>query len=358
MKILMAGGGTGGPVAPLIAVAEQLKKENPGTEILFVGTKTGPEQKMLGSLGFDFVAIPAAKLRRYFSLRNFLDIFVLIGGLIQSWKIISQFKPDAVFSAGGYVAVPVAWVAELRGIKTIVHQQDAQIGLANKMVEPFAKEITTVFEETARNFPAKPGRKIEWVGNPVRQEFLNGEIPFREVFKLHDQLPILMIFGGATGARQINSVVDSVLSDLVVSHQVIHIRGAGQPGTNFKHANYHAYEFLTKEMASAMKLAHIVLCRAGLSTIAELSALGKVSIVVPMPDSHQEENAKILKDRGAAVVLFKDEFRPDILLKALSNLRYNKESQTRLSENMKNLMPKDSVERIAKLITSLANGTN
>jgi UDP-N-acetylglucosamine--N-acetylmuramyl-(pentapeptide) pyrophosphoryl-undecaprenol N-acetylglucosamine transferase len=354
----MAGGGTGGPVAPLIAVVEQLKKTDPNIQILFVGTKTGPEQKMLGNLGYGFAAIPAAKLRRYFSLRNFWDIFVLIAGIIQSWRIISRFKPELVFSAGGYVAVPLVWVAELRKIKVVIHQQDARIGLANRLVEPFAGEITTVFEETAKNFPAKPGRQIDWVGNPVRQEFLTADIPFKDFFKLHDQLPILLIFGGATGARQINSVVDSILSDLVVSHQVIHIRGANQPGTNFRHANYHAYEFLTKEMSSALKLAHIVLCRAGLSTIAELSALGKVSIVVPMPDSHQEENARILKDRGAAVVLFKDEFRPEILLKALSNLRYNQESQHRLSENMKQLMPKDSAQRIAQLITKFAHGNH
>src|SRR3990167_33983 len=124
MKIMLVGGGSGGPVSPVLAVAQEIKKIKPKTEFLFVGTYRGPERSMVSEFGIPFRAIPAAKLRRYFSLKNILDVFVFIISLLPAWRVVRQFRPDAVFSAGSYVSVPICWMAKLYGAKIIVHQQD------------------------------------------------------------------------------------------------------------------------------------------------------------------------------------------------------------------------------------------
>jgi UDP-N-acetylglucosamine--N-acetylmuramyl-(pentapeptide) pyrophosphoryl-undecaprenol N-acetylglucosamine transferase len=171
----------------------------------------------------------------------------------------------------------------------------------------------------------------------------------REFFHLDSDLPILLIFGGGTGAAQINQVTQEALPELVKAHQVIHITGKGKT-IKFENPNYHQYEFLGREMPHAMKLADIVVCRAGLSTIAELSALGKVAIVVPMPDSHQEDNAEILRETNSAVVLNKEEFTAEILARIIVSLKFNQARCNLLASSMSKLMPKDSAEKIAKII--------
>jgi UDP-N-acetylglucosamine--N-acetylmuramyl-(pentapeptide) pyrophosphoryl-undecaprenol N-acetylglucosamine transferase len=152
MRIILAGGGTGGPVTPLLAVAEELKSLNPDVKFLFIGTKNGPERRLVAEAGIEFISIPAAKWRRYFSFRNVWDFFVFTISLIRAYAIVSEFKPDLIFSVGGFVAVPVAWTGKLKGATVIIHQQDAFPGLANKLISPVASVITTAFEKTAKEF--------------------------------------------------------------------------------------------------------------------------------------------------------------------------------------------------------------
>jgi UDP-N-acetylglucosamine--N-acetylmuramyl-(pentapeptide) pyrophosphoryl-undecaprenol N-acetylglucosamine transferase len=355
MKIILAGGGTGGPAIPLLAVAEELKKLQPDTEFLFVGTRLGPEQKLVDEAGIKFIAISAGKLRRYFSIHNLFDFFRILSGYRQAKKIILEFKPDLIFSVGSFVSVPVAYAARKLKVKILIHQQDARVGLANKMVAPFADYITTAFEQTAKEFYTGSGFerqqtiRTEWVGNPVRSEFLDPKVRNKEFFHLSADLPVLLIFGGATGAAHINEVALRALPELVKAHQVIHITGHGKK-IEFEDPSYHQYEFLTNEMSDAMKLADIVVCRAGLSTIAELSALGKVSIIVPMPDTHQDDNAEILKNANAAVVLDKYEFTPSLLVRVIVSLKFNVKRCELLSTNIQKIMPHDSAMQIAKII--------
>lgn len=345
-------------MAPLLAVAAELKKLDPGIEFLFVGTKNGPEKQMVESVGMRFTSILAAKFRRYFSLANFTDIFVFIGSFFAARRILKEFQPALVFGAGGYVAVPVSWMAWLMGIKIALHQQDAHVGLANRMIVPVSDLATTALERTAKEFlsgsglfksPLKPA--AEWTGNPIRAEFFTpASLNARAKFGLNDSLPILLIVGGATGANQINEVVAEALPELVKSHQIIHITGSGKNIISSKHQNYHAYEFLSEEMPDAMKIADMVISRAGLSTIAELSALGKISIVVPMPNSHQEFNAAVLKERRAAVVLNDEEFNATDLPRIINSVKFNPSRQKLISSNISAIMPHDAASRIAKLL--------
>ena len=359
MKILLAGGGSGGPVSPVLAVAAEIKKEKPRIQFLFVGTRQGPERQMVKDAGMEFVSVPAARWRRFFTLQNLFAPLVLVCGLIKSFYVVYKFRPDIMFSAGGFVAVPVAWVAKLFGAKIAIHQQDAQIGLANKLISPFASTITTAFERTAKDFYSGSGvfgklkPKATWVGNPIRPEIFAKSDLAKQVFKLSEDLPILLILGGATGSTQINALVEKILPELVKNYQVVHQTGRGKNSIKFQHPNYQAEELIAyEEYASLLFLAHAVIARAGLSTIAELSALGKTAIIIPMPHTHQEANALILAQTQSAVVMMREHANPENLLKAATGLKFMPDVSKSLSENIFKLMPHDAATRIASIIIS------
>ncbi len=357
MKILLAGGGSGGPVSPVLAVAAELKKLKPRTEFLFVGTRRGPEREMVTGEKIKFVSIPAARLRRFWTIKNIAAPFIFIAGLIKSYGIIRKFSPDLIFSAGGFAAVPVSWIGRFLGIKVMIHQQDIRIGLANKLIAPFAFHITTAFEYTSKEFYSNAGLwqskitpRAEWVGNPVRPALLQSKAEALKFFHLHESLPILLVVGGATGAAQINQLLQAILPQLVQSFQVVHQTGAGKP-TTFKHENYHSFELIPfPEYAAVLKAAHIVIARAGLSTIAELSALGKSAIIIPMPRTHQEDNAKILVLTSSAIVLMGEHLKSEILMQAINDLKFKPQLDELLSKNIRELMPTNAAEKIAKLI--------
>ncbi|MBX4187442.1 MAG: UDP-N-acetylglucosamine--N-acetylmuramyl-(pentapeptide) pyrophosphoryl-undecaprenol N-acetylglucosamine transferase [Candidatus Doudnabacteria bacterium] len=357
MKILLAGGGSGGPVSPVLAVALEIRKLQPATQFLFVGTKKGPERQMVAPLGIAFQHIRAAKLRRYFSLANIFIPANLLIGFIQAWRIVRKFKPDVVFSAGGYVAVPIAWAARMMKVRIVIHQQDAQVGLANKIIAPFADTITTAFEHTSKQFYSDSGlfkskmKLPQWVGNPVREDLFDSRIDARKYFDLHEELPILLVLGGATGSSQINELIEKILPELVTAHQVVHQTGKDKNKISFKHRNYHPYELIPfEEYAAILKLAHLVIARAGLSTIAELSALAKPAIIIPMPHTHQEENAKILMYAHAAVVLESSEATPENLSTVIRSVKFNQKRVDMLEKNIGRLMPKHAAASIAKII--------
>lgn len=358
MRILLVGGGSGGPVSPVLAVALELKKNKPKTEFLFVGTRRGPERAMVEPTGIPFVPIAAAKLHRFFTLKNLVEPFIFLVGFLQAWKIVKKFRPDIVFGAGSFVQVPVVWAAKIYGAKIVIHQQDARIGLANKLVAPWADQITTAFEKTSKDFYSGSGLSpknlkpaAEWVGNPVRPDLLNSSADAKKFFQLNDELPILLVLGGATGAEQINQMIGEILPDLVRAHQVVHQTGRGKNHLNFRDRNYHSHELIPfSEYAVILKMAHLVIARAGLSTIAELSALAKTAIVIPMPHTHQEDNALILDQSHAAVVLIGAETGSEILSKVINSLKFNPKRAETLAKNMHDLMPHDAAEKIAKII--------
>jgi UDP-N-acetylglucosamine--N-acetylmuramyl-(pentapeptide) pyrophosphoryl-undecaprenol N-acetylglucosamine transferase len=357
MKILLAGGGSGGPVQPVLAVALEIKKKYANTEFLFVGTRKGPEREMVEAAGVSFVSIPAARWRRFFSIKNLFAPFIFLLGLFRARSVVKNFKPDVFFSAGGFVAVPLAWMARLAGVRIVIHQQDATIGLANKLIAPFADQITTAFEKTSKEFYSGSGlfnKKWEtatWVGNPVRTDLLESKVDAKTYFGLHDELPILLVLGGATGAQQINRLIEEILPYLVGSHQVVHQTGKGKNTIQYKHRNYHPYELIPFDAYSAiLKTAHLVIARAGLSTITELSAMGKAAILIPMPHTHQEENAKILLEKHSAVVLMREEVTAENLQKIINSLKFNQKRDEMMMKNISKLMPKDATEKLAKII--------
>jgi len=354
--IVFAGGGTGGPTTPLLAVAEELKEKYLDLRLVFVGTANGPEKKLVEDIGLDFFSIPSAKWRRYFSLRNIIDIFVFPFAVTRAFLLLNKLKAKVVVSAGGFVAVPVIWAAKLLGVKVLVHQQDIFPGLANRLSLPFADRITYTFPEAAKDFP-----KGTLTGNPVRKSILTGDrVRGVSSFGLHPEKPVILVFGGGTGALQLNKIAEEAVPSLLdKGFQVLHITGTNVTSSGEYldkiSEGYVRRAFLGREMADAYAVADIVVCRAGLGTISELSNLQKVVIIVPMPNSHQEKNAEVLKEKSAAVVIEQKYLTAQKLSDEISNLIINKEQQNNFKKNISEIMPHDATSTIASLVYNLLN---
>ena len=346
-KILLTGGGTGGSVTPLLAVADEFGKEE--FRYLWIGTRKGPEQEMVKKEGIAFKRIASGKIRRYFSLRNLLAPLWVLIGFIQSFVIIIAFMPRWIISAGGFVSVPVVWAGWILRRKILIHQQDVRAGLANKLMAPFATAITTTFRKSLDDY----GNKAVWVGNPTR--IMNYELGIKNnkrFFNLKKNLPIVLIMGGGTGAKFINDLVLASIKELTEICQIIHVTGKGKKlkmPAGVK--NYNGYEFLQYEqMVEAYMRANIVVSRCGLATLTELSSLGKPSILVPMPNTHQVDNARLFETENAAIVLDQPVLEKEFFVQKIGELLNDKKSQKELSENISIVIKKQASKELANII--------
>ncbi len=302
---MFSGGGTLGPVVPLLAIAEIYKKHNPQAEFFWVGTQNGPEKELIAQYNIPFFTIMSGKLRRYISLWNFFDIFKIFFGFLQSLFFLWQKKPDLLITAGGFVSVPLHFAAFTLGIPAWVHQQDVQVGLANKLMSYTATKITTALRDSQSYFSED---KTEWIGNPVRDLSVNNINESRKKFNIPEGVPVILAMGGGTGSNSINKLVIEALPAWPRDWHVIHLVGKERPRELQENAtnvfpNYHVYQFLKTEMKDAYAVADVVIARAGFASITELAALGKASILLPMSLTHQEINAKLLSDNKAAIVM-------------------------------------------------------
>src|SRR3989344_1839689 len=285
MKIILSGGGTLGPVVPLLAVVEAYKAKHPETQFIWVGTKNGPEKEVVEEAGLPFFIIGAGKWRRYFSFWNVVDIFRLVIGIFQSLLLLWQEKPDLLISSGGFVSVPLHWAGALLGIPAWVHQQDVRVGLANRLMFPFARKITTALRDTAA---ALPERRTEWIGNPSRdlsigdtvETRLIASVQARKHFSIPESAPVIFALGGGTGSASINKIILEAVSHWPKQWHIIHLVGKERPKELMERAantfpNYHVYTFFTHEMKAAYAIADVVVARAGFGTLTELAALSK-----------------------------------------------------------------------------------
>ncbi|EKD79496.1 MAG: hypothetical protein ACD_41C00054G0003 [uncultured bacterium] len=322
MRIMFSGGGTAGSVTPLLALAEQLKNH----ELWFVGTHTGVERQLV--TGMTYLTLPAGKWRRYFSLRNVIDPLIIIGAFYKAWYLLLKHHPDVVVSAGGFVSVPLVWAAWWCNIPVLVHHQDMCMSLATRLMKPFTSVLTKATE----------------VGNPVRALTVK-----TNTFTLNPTIPTILIMGGGTGAQAIN---DLVSLELCQHYNVIHSTGTGKISKKIDHSHYQSFTLLTDTFAEALSKADLVVCRAGFGTISELAALGKAAIVIPIPQSHQEDNAKWLEDHQAAVVASQSELTQEKLIQLIKTT-LSKRSQ--LESSIKQLLPSNATSTLCQIIERLGN---
>ncbi len=358
MKIILSGGGTLGPVIPLLAIAEAYKKNFPDAEFVWVGTKNGPEKPVVIQAGLPFFVIGAGKWRRYFSLLNLADILRIVVGFFQSLLFLWQEKPDALISCGGFVSVPLHFAGWLLGIPAWVHQQDVRVGLANKLMFPFAQKITTALSDTATRLPRK---KTEWIGNPSRNLTVAPETSrnvIRAQFNIPPNVPVIFALGGGTGSSSINKIILEALPQWPKDWHVIHLLGRERPRELSERAaqtfsNYHVFDFFTYEMKLAYAIADVVVARAGFSTLTEVAQLSKPSVILPMFGTHQEDNARVFANHGGIVMLAQGEDSGLKLAKIVNDLITHPEERLSLGDRIHTLLPRAKDEKIVEIINFL-----
>ncbi len=332
-KILLVGGGTLGSVSPLLAIAQKCE-----ADYLFVGSETGPEKKIVEAHNIDFKTIKSGKLRRYWSWQNFVDLFRIRIAFWQSMLIILKFKPDIILTAGSFVAVPMAWAGKLMYVPVIVHQQDIVVGLANKLMAPFAKKITVSFPQQQTDFKRK---KVVVTGNPVRSLETN-VIEYR---------PIVVITGGGQGARGMNEFIMQFIPKLTEHYEVHHILGHNNYDQKLNLENYFAYKEVAGSMMTLLARSEIIISRAGMSLITEAASLKKALVLIPMPDSHQERNAAFFAKNNAAIMVKQGSDK--IMERYLDKLIQGANLRKALAENLYNLYPHNAVNDYIILINKI-----
>ncbi|PLX20353.1 undecaprenyldiphospho-muramoylpentapeptide beta-N-acetylglucosaminyltransferase [Candidatus Parcubacteria bacterium] len=342
-KILFSGGGTGGSVSPLLAIYDALDKEK--YHFWWIGTKNGPEREMLKDKSVDYRYIQSGKLRRYFSWKNFTDPLFIFLGFLESFYFLLFRRQDLIITAGSFVSVPLAWAAHILRIPVMIHQQDIRPGLANKLMAKSAFVITTAFEKSLNDYK----KKAVWTGNPVRKN-IRVEKDY-EYFDFNGLVPTVLIMGGGTGAQKINRLVYESLDNLSKKVQIIHVAGRGKMEKEIHNPNYRQTEFLNEtDIAKAYAIADIVVSRCGIASLSELSYLSKASILIPMPDSHQEDNARVFEDAGAAIVLNEKKLDKYSFVISIENLLGDDNKLTKIKEKMGKMMKRNPEEEIIKLI--------
>ena len=353
MRVLLAGGGSGGSATPLLAIAAELRKRHPATSLLYVGTRDGPELQLAAAERLRYVAVSAGKLRRYWSTQNLTDLLRVAAGLAESLAHVRRFHPDVAVGAGGFASVPPLAAAAGTGVPVLVHQQDVVPGLANRLLVPFAHRITVAMPQTLPHFPRGRTRLR---GNPVRASVLEGDPRAIAAFGFDPDTPLLVVTGGGTGAFRLNQIVAEAAPALVSVSQVLHLtgRGRGVPAPDVG-PRYQQREFLVDEMRDALAAATLVVSRAGMGTLSELAALGKTTVIVPMPSSHQEANAAAFEERGAAVVCRERTLTAERLVSAIRSLLADDARRRALGAAIATVMPRDATQRLADEVTLLAH---
>lgn len=341
-----------GSVTPLLILADDLKERY---DFIFVGTTSGVEREIVSKIAYlKYQPILSGKWRRYFSFANLWDLFKVILAFCQSLFILLKLKPALVISAGAYVSVPLAWAAYFLKIPVLIHQQDVRPGLANRLMARTARVITTVFEKSVQDY----GTKAVWVGNPIRNLDLESAQQVIKAFQIKDNRPLLLALGGGTGSQSLNQLLANSLEELTSFCQVIHITGANKQLVQSLSDNYQSYEFLPHEkLLALLSRADLVLSRAGLGVLTELSSLGKPTLLMPMPASHQDDNADYFAERQAALVLRGEDLRPEHLVDKVRQLLSNHELRENLSYNIKRVLPSGANESLRLIIIGLAENS-
>ena len=347
LTVAFVGGGTGGHIYPGLAVADSLRqkffKAGRDVKIIWLGSLSKMDKEIvLNSVDKDgrfcadkFYGVPSGKLRRYFSLQNFFDLFKIFFGFVCAFFILLKNRPAFLFSKGGFVSVPPCAAARLLGIKVYTHECDFTPGLATRINSKFASKVLLSYEETKDFFSNGTSPKFVVTGNPVRPAFYQADarlgLEFLGVTAAQKKAkPILLVMGGSLGAAQINELVWKNLSWLcerfIVVHQTGQKNAALLPSdlTEEEKAAYHPYAFIYKEMPSVIACADIVLSRAGANSIWECASLKKPMVLVPLEGAgtrgDQVDNAEYFERRGAAIVLTKSAMTETSVQSALSSM--------------------------------------
>lgn len=346
IRIILTGGGSGGHVYPNIALYENLVNQNliQKNHILYIGSNNGIEQKILSKTKINTKYIYAGKLRRYFSIYNFTDIFKTFIGFFQSLYYMIKFKPNIIFSKGGFVSIPVCFAGKLLGKKIIIHESDQIAGLSNKIIGKIANKKLSAFQM----------KGFEYVGMPIRSKFFDiNKNTAKKFFSFKNkEKPILLIFGGSLGAKFINNIVYENLDKLIKKFNIIHITGENYY-QNIKKEGYKYYLFL-KEIHYAYFISDIIISRAGATSIFEIIHFKKPSIIIPLEKNasrgEQLLNCNIIKENNIGIILKEKDYNSKYFLDIIHKVYINKKIY---KNNFNKNFNINSTEKIYNIISNL-----
>lgn len=369
LRIVIAGGGTGGHVLPAVASLAELRSRNMELDALWIGSYDGVESEVAEREGVMFAAIPTGKLRRYIDLKTARDAANVPRGFWAAGRLIQEFRPNVILSTGGFVSVPTVRAAR-RLVPILTHEQTTIIGLATRINMWSADVLALSYASTAQRVGRSRCKPIV-TGNPIRNSLLNGSAEkARALFGFEPDIPVVYVTGGARGASPLNQRIRSILPQLLERAQVVH--QTGPPSANGDGAElakiraalpvnlqrrYVVTEFVRDELPDLYALADLVIGRAGAGTVAELAGLGKPSILIPLPLSgggEQVVNAQALATYGAAVCLLQDEASPQRLMSEISRLLDETGERGRMAEAARSLGRPDAAARLVDALLSLA----
>ena len=374
MRILFTGGGTGGHTTPIVAIIREVKRLYPSEhisplELYFIGPKGAFEEEALKREGVEIQYVVGGKLRRYLSAKSFLDIFKVGIGLMQSlWKLY-RIMPDIVWAKGGFGSLGVGLTSWLYRIPLVIHESDTVPGLTNRLLGIFSTQIGVSFESAGKLFPKE---KTALVGNPIRETVLKADPEkARKYFKFpKSDRPVLMVMGGSQGAQKLNDLIAKSIHDLLPKYQIIHQVGLKNYNAfktelkdvygvdTDKEENYALHAYLDeREQGLAYSISDMFISRAGAGTIFEIAALGKPSILIPLPhaaSNHQAKNAFHFARRGAAVVLQQKNLTPHLLLNEINHILDNPILMAQMAKRAKEIAKPEASLTIASNLMELA----
>lgn len=356
MRVIMTGGGTGGHVNPAIAIANTIKANEPGSEILFVGTERGIENKLCAAEGYPIEHVNIMGFSRSISPRNIKAAYLAAVSPMRAKKIVKRFKPDIVIGTGGYVCWPVLVAASRLGVPTAVHESNAFPGVAVKKLQPYVDRVMLNFAESEKYLSAK--EKIIHVGNPLRTSF--GTLSRDEARK---KLEIdgkykyfILSYGGSMGAEKLNDAVLEFMRDFGTKHpEVLHVHASGAIEKEAASAKFREYgldgfenlklvEYIY-DMPLRITAADIVISRAGAMTVSELAMMKKASIMIPSPnvaENHQYKNAKVIADAGGCLLIEEKDLVRGALGEAVSGLLSDDAGRARMGEAISHFVNTDA----------------
>lgn len=370
MKVLFAAGGTGGHINPALAVAGVIRERHPDAEILFVGTKDKMESKLVPQAGYDFTTIKISGFQRKISvenlIRNIKTVWYLLTCNGQVKKILRDFQPDVVVGFGGYVSGPVLRMAAKMGIPTAIHEQNAYPGITNKALSKVVDRVMLTAAEAEKYL--QPKNEVAVTGLPVRGEMMKADRDFsRAKMGVRDDQKLVLSMGGSLGAMTINNAMVDIITDHHNDDSLYFLHATGQYGLwvpdklkengvdTENSSNVEIREYIS-DMDVCMSAADVVICRAGASTLSELQALGKASILVPSPnvaENHQFHNAMALVNKNAARIIEEKDLTREKMDELFMSLVNNDKERKEIEKNAKEMAVSDAKERIADIVLSL-----
>ena len=352
-KIILTGGGTAGHVTPNLALLPSLREL--GYDIHYIGSYDGIEKKLIEHAGIPYDGISSGKLRRYFAWKNLSDPFRVVRGYGQALRLMKRYRPDVVFSKGGFVAVPVVLAAKHYKIPTIIHESDMTPGLANKLCIPYAARVCCNFPET---LPYLPEGKSVLTGSPIRKELLAGDaLAGLKYSGLSANRPIILVIGGSLGSVTVNQTVRGLMPRLLNDYQIVHICGKGNLDESLIGTEgYVQYEYVDAPLRHLFAAADLVISRAGANSICEILALRKPNILIPLSAAasrgDQILNARSFAKQGFSTVLEEESLTPDTLYQAVTGTMDKRQD---FITAMSTSTLTNAVDTVISLIESYAN---